>query len=642
MGPREIQRGQTLSGIPADSWNAFVDAARKINAGGGRGNGQASSDRGSTVFVLVRNYSNTPVQAGGVIALGEIISSPTARPEVVFEGLRFDGFSPQDEPRPRFYAVALEPIGDTNLGWCVIPGATWAKVNITNEDHRFAEPGATTSYLESKLFRGLPIVWKETGTGEKWAIVSFRGFGIEMELANELIDAMSLDADAVEGEMGYMGGIGSVRSDHGVVPSSSDCLNITGRPIWNGAKVYLSDRGIIIGSDSADLLAGDWNGSGSKTNIESYVLSAAGLGYFASSGVANSRFTILDPLGLLTAVTSGSPGVIFATGGTETPPFNILTVIGTEVGGSGGGGDPWVGWPGPDPSTGTAPVKIFKALVNNSGGVTSAGSVPFDGTTSIIGTAPASGTATNPGVAFADNEPIYVVASNTNNYYALKLVTNVIKAQVNVSGGVATTDATFAFDGATAIIGTAPVGGTGTAENVPGSAYVDNEFVELQQGNNGNWYTTSIGVNLIKALVNEASHVAAGTTTFAFDGATAIIGTAPAGGTGTANNAMGEIFKDNEEIWLIQRNDKNWHPVKIGKRASAVLGQATAAVTGGSFSIDNIELVYGDDPRSNTSSTSETLSVSNPFTFDIDNNGQVLAEKKANGTWIATQAACPA
>lgn len=73
-----------------------------------------------------------------------------------------------------------------------------------------------------------------------------------------------------------------------------------------------------------------------------------------------------------------------------------------------------------------------------------------------------------------------------------------------------------------------------------------------------------------------------------------------------------------------------------------VLGLATAAVTGGTFNIDNIELVCGSDPRSDPTSSSETLSVANPFAWDIDDNGQVLAVKKASGTWIAVQAACPA
>ncbi len=73
-----------------------------------------------------------------------------------------------------------------------------------------------------------------------------------------------------------------------------------------------------------------------------------------------------------------------------------------------------------------------------------------------------------------------------------------------------------------------------------------------------------------------------------------------------------------------------------------VLGLATAAVTGGSFTIDNIELVCGSDPRSDPSDATETISVANPFGWNIDDNGTVLAGKKADGTWIAKQAECPA
>lgn len=99
-----------------------------------------------------------------------------------------------------------------------------------------------------------------------------------------------------------------------------------------------------------------------------------------------------------------------------------------------------------------------------------------------------------------------------------------------------------------------------------------------------------------------------------------------------ANGATAE-FRWNEE-------DQQWETEPIVSHE--VLGLATAAVTGGSFTIDNIELVCGSDPRSDPSSSSETLSVANPFGWDIDDNGQVLAVKKANGTWIATQAECPA
>lgn len=99
-----------------------------------------------------------------------------------------------------------------------------------------------------------------------------------------------------------------------------------------------------------------------------------------------------------------------------------------------------------------------------------------------------------------------------------------------------------------------------------------------------------------------------------------------------ANSAVAEFRWNNET--------QHWETEPLV--CHQVLGLATAAVTGGTFSIDNIELVCGSDPRSNPASSAETLSVANPFGWNIDNNGQVKAVKKADGTWIADQAECPA
>ena len=95
--------------------------------------------------------------------------------------------------------------------------------------------------------------------------------------------------------------------------------------------------------------------------------------------------------------------------------------------------------------------------------------------------------------------------------------------------------------------------------------------------------------------------------------------------------------------WLGTENGSVWEPVSSSGGFDRVSGQATGDVTGGSFTIDNISLIAGTDPRDDDSSSAETLSVSNPFGFTIDDNGRVHAEySKTTKTWIAYQAACPA
>lgn len=69
----------------------------------------------------------------------------------------------------------------------------------------------------------------------------------------------------------------------------------------------------------------------------------------------------------------------------------------------------------------------------------------------------------------------------------------VIYARVNEAAGVADTDTTFDFDNATAIVGDAPSGGTGTAQNDLGNTYADNEKIRLWQGDDGEWYPDKTG-----------------------------------------------------------------------------------------------------------------------------------------------------
>jgi hypothetical protein len=69
------------------------------------------------------------------------------------------------------------------------------------------------------------------------------------------------------------------------------------------------------------------------------------------------------------------------------------------------------------------------------------------------------------------------------------------------------------------------------------------------------------GVNTILAAVNEATHVVSTDATFDFDGAVAITGAAPGGGTGTATNSPAESYTDNEQVILLQGDDNSWRVI---------------------------------------------------------------------------------
>jgi hypothetical protein len=427
--------------------------------------------------------------------------------------------------------------------------------------------------------------------------------------------------------------------------------NGTGFPIWLDSTVVVwTDPAelLIIVSNASTYISGEYV-SGTKTEIENYTdLRGANAGHFDDSGIANTNFEIDDPDTLLTSVTGGDR-VWFLTGAGDTLPNKLTVVDQSDVPGGGGEGGGFPGWPGPDPGAGTTTLILLKALVNEATDVASSDtSFAFDGATVAGGLgptsgAPTSGTCNNCGHAFTNNEVILVAGDGTT-WQAIKLATNWLKAKVNVSGGVTAATGSFTFDNITALVGTATALASPVAINAPGVDWNDNEDFTAYQRADGDWQPIKGNWNYYVRVRGQAvGAMTANDATWTIDNVELLQGDMPLLSSGVlgftniakipaANNAVIELR------W--NQDDARWETEPLVTHM--VLGKATAAVSGGSFSIDNIELVSGSDPRSSPSSTSETLSVTNPFGWNIDDNGDVLAVKKADGTWIATQADCPA
>ena len=78
----------------------------------------------------------------------------------------------------RRYAILLEPIRSAGIGLAVVAGVSIVKVDVKEECHGFAEvTGGQTQYLQSGTKGSSVILWKETGTGVKWAVVRITGPG---------------------------------------------------------------------------------------------------------------------------------------------------------------------------------------------------------------------------------------------------------------------------------------------------------------------------------------------------------------------------------------------------------------------------------------------------------------------------------
>ncbi len=170
---RKVRTGDPLH-IPARAYNAFVDAAhltRRIDADTGAGPTRPGAKEH---LVLVRNDSGSDLPRFGILG----INGPIIAPGI--EG-NTDEFSRRaaligaaitttDEYVGRF-VVAREPIATGKIGWAVIRGVTPATVNVVDEEHSHADTFPDEQILRSGFTGAARILWKEPGTGERFALI---------------------------------------------------------------------------------------------------------------------------------------------------------------------------------------------------------------------------------------------------------------------------------------------------------------------------------------------------------------------------------------------------------------------------------------------------------------------------------------
>jgi hypothetical protein len=152
--------------IPA-SWLNDVARAIELPANRQRAN-EAQLPEG---IVYVKNSTGSDVPRFGVMALTNIEILPADNPSGFEAQPVFTGTAPAAAYATR-YAVARKPIASGAVGECYISGVFAAAINVVDAAHTCAAPVAGDALKLSTSGDGLAqIVWKESGTGTKWAVL---------------------------------------------------------------------------------------------------------------------------------------------------------------------------------------------------------------------------------------------------------------------------------------------------------------------------------------------------------------------------------------------------------------------------------------------------------------------------------------
>jgi hypothetical protein len=178
----KVQSGEKLR-IPAAAYNAFIDTALDLRRRQQTSQQDSTPQARQTGIILVRNDSGADRGRFDVLGVSGVVITPTDNPDAFKSKIALIGASPAEAQHAGRFVVLLEPIAASKIGQACASGVTIARVDVVDTEHQFADVSdGSAAQLKSAEGGAGAILWKESGTGVKWAVVRIgAGGGAEAE-----------------------------------------------------------------------------------------------------------------------------------------------------------------------------------------------------------------------------------------------------------------------------------------------------------------------------------------------------------------------------------------------------------------------------------------------------------------------------
>jgi len=168
---KKVQAGQPLE-IPAGTFNTFIDTARAHLAR--QRSTQTGTDRSARDpdVVLVRNDSGYDLARFEVLGVSDVVISPADNLDEFKNGIVLTGTTPSLANHFGRFVVLLEPLAAGQIGRACASGMCQVRINVVDEADQYADVrDGSRATLESTDRGASYIYWRQSGTGEKWAVV---------------------------------------------------------------------------------------------------------------------------------------------------------------------------------------------------------------------------------------------------------------------------------------------------------------------------------------------------------------------------------------------------------------------------------------------------------------------------------------
>jgi len=167
-GLTHVKAGDRLE-IRAPVWNKMLDAARDREAQQ-HSTGRTPGPDFRGVPILIKNNSGADRSQYEVLGISGIVFAATD--DGFKQRIVLTGVTPATGSHEGKFAVLAEPIGDGDIGPAVVDGTTICQINITDASHEYADiADGDVAQLASAKSGPVQVLWIESGTGTKWAVV---------------------------------------------------------------------------------------------------------------------------------------------------------------------------------------------------------------------------------------------------------------------------------------------------------------------------------------------------------------------------------------------------------------------------------------------------------------------------------------
>ena len=167
----KVRQGQPLK-LSARTWNELIDAARTVQELRPVFAQIAKQQWRDADTIKVRNGTCDNLARFSVVGLDWSTIDPATNLTEWKNAVSIDFEKPDASKHAGRFAILIEPVQTCLMGSALLSGVVPCQVLVTDAAHEFATPiTGQTGYLASAHAGAAQILWRQPGTGTKWAVV---------------------------------------------------------------------------------------------------------------------------------------------------------------------------------------------------------------------------------------------------------------------------------------------------------------------------------------------------------------------------------------------------------------------------------------------------------------------------------------